>query len=355
MLSKRQHTERRRILASSYSRTNIQNSTFLTALSQSIVGGIWRSKLDLLANSREIVDMHRMNKALFVDLTTAWVFGRSQVTNFLCDDADADQFFQNFKKISKEFFWRGEFFSLVAFLHRIGVSLVPSEVSSARHALQRWFSALCDAELQAKPSLQATDRDTSDEGTQNSVFTLLWRGLRHAALSEESVRASLEAELFDHLAAGHDVTGITLTYLMYSISQHPRTQSELRAEIKTLQQTSHSQNSLAQRIEALPLLHAVVLETLRLYSPNPGPWPRVVPSFGYYIDRDKSIPSGTIIAASSYVLHRNAHVFPEPEKWKPERWLEATTNQRKEMDKWFWAFGSGARVCIGIHYAMRSK
>jgi cytochrome P450 len=44
-------------------------------------------------------------------------------------------------------------------------------------------------------------------------------------------------------------------------------------------------------------------------------------------------------------------VFPDFETWKPERWLEADKEQKEEMKKWFWAFGSGARMCLGVYFA----
>ena len=56
----------------------------------------------------------------------------------------------------------------------------------------------------------------------------------------------------------------------------------------------------------------------------------------------------------SYCLHRNPEVFPEPEIWRPERWLiDQTSPEYKEMLRWFWAFGSGGRMCIGSHLAVQ--
>lgn len=38
--------------------------------------------------------------------------------------------------------------------------------------------------------------------------------------------------------------------------------------------------------------------------------------------------------------------------WRPERWLEVTQDERDEMMRWFWAFGSGGRMCIGNNLAV---
>ena len=47
-------------------------------------------------------------------------------------------------------------------------------------------------------------------------------------------------------------------------------------------------------------------------------------------------------------------VYPNPEEFIPERWLDGSPG-REEREKWFWAWGSGSRVCIGQYLAMESK
>ena len=72
------------------------------------------------------------------------------------------------------------------------------------------------------------------------------------------------------------------------------------------------------------------------------------------------IPEGTTVAASGYCLHRNEAVYPEAEKFRPERWLSGKCNGvdgsagvRSEQDRWYWPFGSGGRMCIGSHFAVQ--
>ncbi|KUJ15032.1 cytochrome P450 [Mollisia scopiformis] len=167
-----------------------------------------------------------------------------------------------------------------------------------------------------------------------------------------TLEQTLSMELLDHMVAGHDATGITVTYLLYEISQRSSLQRRLKIEIQA--HWKIGQKNCAEQLEKLPLLDAVLMETLRLYSANLGPWPRVAPS-SIRLGKFSNIPKGTIISASSYALHKNDKVFPCPEKWLPERWLDASETQRKEMMRWFWAFGSGSRMCIGSHLAIYSK
>jgi hypothetical protein len=49
--------------------------------------------------------------------------------------------------------------------------------------------------------------------------------------------------------------------------------------------------------------------------------------------------------------------YPDPESWVPDRWMvnPSTKMDATEQDKWFWAFGSGSRRCLGQNLAMEGK
>jgi len=95
----------------------------------------------------------------------------------------------------------------------------------------------------------------------------------------------------------------------------------------------------------LEYLDAVLKETLRLYAPLPASEPRSLPTDSV-IDGFQ-IPAGTVVGMSPYTLHRNPDIFPGPLVFNPERWL-GDPKEVAEMKKWFWAFSSGGRMCIGI-------
>ena len=146
------------------------------------------------------------------------------------------------------------------------------------------------------------------------------------------------AECMDHMAAGIDTTGDALCFLLYQLSQ-PETwyvQSKLQQEFKVSQGKS---------LDDLPYLDAVVKEGLRCFPPIPMSQPRYVPEGGRTID-GYFIPAGTIVSAQAWSVHRlNEDVFVEGEKYIPERWLDEKKNV--EMNRVFFAFGLGARGCIG--------
>jgi cytochrome P450 len=64
------------------------------------------------------------------------------------------------------------------------------------------------------------------------------------------------------------------------------------------------------------------------------------------------IPAGTIVGINAWVLHYDEKVFPEPEKFTPERWLERGEKKLLEMEKSFFAFGAGSRTYLGKNISL---
>jgi cytochrome P450 len=91
-------------------------------------------------------------------------------------------------------------------------------------------------------------------------------------------------------------------------------------------------------------------------TPPDGPF-----TIGPYMN----IPPGTQVVAFSRSLHRNEEVFLDPYAFVPERWLrpekvetaeEKAQNARVDLcEEWFWAFGSGSRMCLASNMAMERK
>ncbi|KAH2126845.1 hypothetical protein KXV68_002403, partial [Aspergillus fumigatus] len=74
---------------------------------------------------------------------------------------------------------------------------------------------------------------------------------------------------------------------------------------------------------------AVIKESLRMSPGVASPLPRVVPSSGAYIAKT-FIPGGTVVGMSSHFVHRDKTIFPNPDEFIPERWLN---DKRTDLDK----------------------
>lgn len=131
---------------------------------------------------------------------------------------------------------------------------------------------------------------------------------------------------------------MALTYITHHLSLSPRHQALLRVEL-----ASTDTLPTFKQIDSLPLLNAIILETLRLNPPIPGSQRRVTPKAGCTLG-EYYIPGGVTVAGQSWSLHRA--FWPDPEVWRPERWLEES-GDKEEGERWLWIFGSGGRGCVG--------
>src|SRR5690606_16755617 len=89
---------------------------------------------------------------------------------------------------------------------------------------------------------------------------------------------------------------------------------------------------------------AVLSEALRLYPPAWAIGRRALEdiSLGGFV-----VPAQAVVLISPYVVHRDPRWFPEPEAFRPERWLEESDRPKFA----YFPFGGGARVCIGERFA----
>lgn len=151
------------------------------------------------------------------------------------------------------------------------------------------------------------------------------------------------AECLDHMAAGIDTTGDGLCFLLWELSQ-PRSlgfQRKLADEL-------HRNPGVP--LDRLPYLDAVINEGLRCFPPIPMSLPRYVPQGGRSID-NFWLPEQTIVSCQAYSVHRiNSDVFPDGERFNPDRWLEQEGDaDRRRMQ---FAFSNGGRGCVGKHLAI---
>lgn len=113
-------------------------------------------------------------------------------------------------------------------------------------------------------------------------------------------------EAMNVIIAGTDTTGVTLTYLTWAVLQRPELQTALETEVGRLQD-DFTENDLIN----LPLLNAVIEETLRLYGAAPSSLPRVVPQGGTKF-AGHFIPEGVTVDTQAYTFHRDPEIWSEP-------------------------------------------
>jgi cytochrome P450 len=140
----------------------------------------------------------------------------------------------------------------------------------------------------------------------------------------------LRDELMTLLVAGHETTATTLAWAFDLLLRHPRELERLQAEIDAGESDEY--------------LDAVLKETLRVRPVVPGVIRKLKAPLelnGY------RLPAGMRVAPNIYLTHRRADVYPEPERFRPERFLE------QPADTYSWIpFGGGIRRCLGASFAL---
>lgn len=140
---------------------------------------------------------------------------------------------------------------------------------------------------------------------------------------------------------GYSPNGMVLYWTLFLLSQHPDVFENVQQELKTV---LDGQNPTSEQLPQLVLLEGVIKETLRLFPA------------GLYTARYSMQPfelgpykfaKGTWVLLSAYVTHRIPEIFPEPYKFKPERWLSIHPSAYE-----FMSFSAGPRYCIGQPLAM---
>nr|WP_281427750.1 cytochrome P450 [Methylogaea oryzae] len=150
---------------------------------------------------------------------------------------------------------------------------------------------------------------------------------------------ALVDNLITNLVAGHEPSVLTLTWAFAWLGRHPQAAARLQEEIDGL----GSDDDFAA-IQALPYLDAVVKECLRLYPAVPEVMRMLSVPFelcGY------ALPAGINVAACAALLHMDPALYPDPERFYPERFLERTFNGFE-----FIPFGGGERICVGNQYSV---
>ncbi len=172
-------------------------------------------------------------------------------------------------------------------------------------------------------------------------------GMLMAAQDEEGGGQMTDQQLRDEamtiFLAGHETTAIATTWTWYLLSQHPEVEERLHAELRHV---LDGRLPAFADIPSLPYTRRVFAEAMRLYPPAYVVGRQSIEAYevcGY------SIPVGSTILMSQYVMHRNPRYFPDPERFDPQRWTPEAEAQRPKFS--YFPFGGGPRVCIGESFA----
>jgi cytochrome P450 len=168
------------------------------------------------------------------------------------------------------------------------------------------------------------------------------------AVRDEDGSGLSAAELHDQcmvmFQAGHETSATALLWWSWLLACHPEAAARATEEVD---RHLAGRDPTAADGAALPYLAATLKEAMRLYPPIAALMTRrATRSFEL---AGRQVPSGTLLRITPWVIHRDPRWFPEPEAFRPERFLRDEPAQPRSA--WM-PFGVGPRVCIGQHFAM---
>ena len=205
----------------------------------------------------------------------------------------------------------------VAFLIALGPERIPRFPPFAREI------ARVDRLIYAVIAARRADRGTEE---REDVLSMLLSAAHEDG--SPMTNRELRDELLTLLVAGHETTATALAWAVERLARHPDKLLRLSREVRDGEEE---------------YLRAVVYETLRL-RPVISLVNRTLKTpmeFGGY-----ELPAGVKVVPSIYLVHRRPDVYPEPERFLPERFLS------RPPGTYTWIpFGGGIRRCLGGAFA----
>lgn len=178
------------------------------------------------------------------------------------------------------------------------------------------------------------------EGKQDALSILL------RATDEDGGRMSddeLVGQVHLLFVAGHETSANALTFTLLLLSQHPHIMATLVDELQAVLGLNGDAPTIEQ-LGRLPLLDAVIKESMRLFPPAAmmnrmatAPFSLNGYEFGQY----------TAVTISPYITHRMPELYAHPRRFDPSRWENIQPGPYE-----YFPFGAGSRMCIGAQFAL---
>lgn len=223
----------------------------------------------------------------------------------------------------------------------------------SRYVIERAFAPVPLPHTLPIPRIRAREAAVAE------VYALVDEVLAEASADEESFvgrlreatdpetgRRFTEAEIRDQvlvfIAAGHDTTATALTMALQLLGLHPDAQADAAAEVDR-----EGPVESADDAARLSWVTAVIDEAMRLYPSAPGTGRRATADTevdGFHV------PAGSNVYTNFWGLHRHPDLYPHPEAFRPQRFVEQPSQSRPRHT--FLPFGAGPRACIGAHTAV---
>ncbi|KAJ0175528.1 hypothetical protein K1T71_008687 [Dendrolimus kikuchii] len=178
--------------------------------------------------------------------------------------------------------------------------------------------------------------------TRLAMLDMLLEQEKLGKIDEEGIREEVDTFMFE----GHDTTSMALCFIMMRIASEPVIQTLIYEEMQRIFGDSR-RSPTVENLAEMKYLECCIKEALRLYPS--------VPYFARHVSEEAvlsgyKIPGDTVYNIHVFDLHRIEDIYPDPEKFIPERFLSENIMQRHPYA--YIPFSAGPRNCIGQKFAM---
>ncbi|CAH0392172.1 unnamed protein product [Bemisia tabaci] len=200
----------------------------------------------------------------------------------------------------------------------------------------------------ARMDVKSKSKKKNDEEPNRMAFLDLLLSTcedRSVSLSDEDLRDEVNTFILE----GHDTAAASISFTLFLLGAYPEIQEKCYSELREIFQDSNRSPSV-EDLQKMKYLEQVIKESLRLFPS--------VPILGREAAEDVimdgyTIPKETTILLNVYNLHRDPKVFPDPEKFDPERFCQEQCSGRHPYS--FVPFAAGPRNCIGQKFALMEE
>jgi cytochrome P450 len=174
----------------------------------------------------------------------------------------------------------------------------------------------------------ADRRAAADLEERDDILSLLVAA-RHEDGSPMS-DAEIHDELLTLLVAGHETTATALSWAVERLVRHPEKLARLRAEVEA-GEDAYLTATIQETLRLRPVISIVIRRLTEAIE------------LGGY-----ELPAGVAVVPSIHLIHRDPAIYPEPDRFRPERFLEAPPGTYTWIP-----FGGGVRRCLGASFAQQ--
>jgi cytochrome P450 len=243
--------------------------------------------------------------------------------------------------------------ALAAAVQSFGIALLPgleyleklplpvfARVRTARERLDRVILRVIEARRAA----------SSTEGAHTDLISMLLSARDPENPSEPGMGVQqIRDEAMTIFLAGHETTANAMAWTWHLLGRSAEVEGRLHDEL------SRVIGDRAPSVDDVPKLEytrAVVAESMRLYPPAWTMGRRAIEphSIGGHV-----IQPGALVIISQWVAHHDPRWWPEPDAFRPERWVETSGSRLPAPGSRpryaYFPFGGGSRICIGESFA----